>query len=265
LYGFQPSAVVIFSSLGAFRHRYYNAGDDKSRFADDAAQRLTEVWDALRQRVAGPIVQAGVALPIERLYGHYDHKAPLSLYTSAARFNQRLARASAERAGTFFADIDYVASLTGKLAFFDERLWTLAKQPCALEHLPAVAKALVDILLASLGRQIKCVVLDLDNTLWGGVIGDDGLDGIRIGHMGDGEAFESFQLFLRELGRRGILLAVCSKNTYDVAIRVFREHPAMVLREEHIAVFVANWDDKAQNIRLIRERLNIGFDAMAFF
>jgi FkbH-like protein len=264
LYTFQPTAVLVFSSLGAFRHRYYTAGDDKSQFAQQTAQRLIDVWSALRQRITGPILQTGVVLPVERLYGHYDHKAPASLYTSVAGFNDLLSRASAERAATFFADVDYVASLPGKLAFLDERLWTLAKQPCALEHMPLLAKALVDILVASLGRQIKCVVLDLDNTLWGGVVGDDGLEGIRIGHVGDGEAFEDFQLFLRELGRRGILLAVCSKNTHEVAIRVFREHPSMVLREDHIAAFVANWDDKAQNIRAIRERLNISFDSMVF-
>jgi FkbH-like protein len=263
LYRFKPEAVVILSSLGAFRHRYYTS-EDKRSFAGQTAERLTSVWDAIRQRVSGPIVQAGVVLPLERLYGHYDHKVPQSLHGSAAELNARLARASAERPGVFFADVDHVAGVIGKAAFLDERLWTLAKQPSSLEHMPALAKALVDILLASLGRQVKCVVLDLDNTLWGGVIGDDGLEGIRIGHVGDGEAFENFQLFLRELGRRGILLAVCSKNTAEVAIRAFREHPGMILREEHIAAFVANWDDKATNIRLIRERLNIGFDSMVF-
>lgn len=264
LFSFRPAAVVIASSLGAYRRRYYTEGGDRSQFAEQTAARVTQVWGALRARVTGAIVQTNLVLPIERVYGHYDHKSPTSLYSSAQRFNSLLALASAERAGTFIADVDYVASLVGKLSFLDERGWTLAKQPCALEHLPLLAKSLVDILVASLGRQVKCVVLDLDNTLWGGVIGDDGLEGIRIGHLGDGEAFEDFQLFLRELNRRGILLAVCSKNNHEVAIRAFREHPEMVLREEHIAAFVANWDDKAQNIRLIRERLNIGLDSMVF-
>lgn len=264
LYAFQPSAVVIVSSLGAYRRRYYMHDGDRAELAPQTAARVTDIWDKLRGSVPGAIVQTNLVLPVERLYGHYDHKAPTSLYTSTAQFNSLVAGASAERAGVFIADVDYLASLVGKIAFLDDRLWTLAKQPCALEHLPKLAKALVDILVASQGRQIKCVVLDLDNTLWGGVIGDDGLEGIRVGHLGDGEAFEDFQLFLRELNRRGILLAVCSKNTHEVAIRAFQEHPEMVLREEHIAAFVANWDDKAQNLRLIRERLNIGFDSMVF-
>ena len=264
LHAFAPDAVILFSSLGAFRHRYYTAPGEKEGFASQSCERLVAVWEALRQRVTGPIVQTGIVLPVERSYGHYDHKVPGALSSSAAALNRALAQASAERPGVYFLDVDYIASLVGKLAFLDEKLWTLAKQPCALEHQPLLAKAMVDILMATLGRQVKCVVLDLDNTLWGGVIGDDGVEGIRIGHVGDGEAFEAFQHFLRELGRRGILLAVCSKNTHEVAIRAFREHPDMVLREEHIAAFAINWENKADNLRAIRERLNVGFDSMVF-
>ncbi|MFN8640372.1 MAG: HAD-IIIC family phosphatase [Candidatus Binatia bacterium] len=120
------------------------------------------------------------------------------------------------------------------------------------------------MVLAGLGHVVKCLVLDLDNTLWGGVVGDDGVEGIAIGPYGDGEPFHRFQFYLRELKRRGIILAVCSKNDHDTALAPFRSHPEMVLREEDIAVFVANWDPKPDNIRLIRERLNIGFDSMVF-
>jgi FkbH-like protein len=152
----------------------------------------------------------------------------------------------------------------GRRHFIDEKLWALSKSLCALELLPEVAQNVVDIALAARGRAVKCVVLDLDNTLWGGVVGDDGLDGIGLGDLDDGSAFRFFQLYLRELSRRGIVLAVCSKNNEEVARRVFREHPGMVLKEEHIAVFVANWEDKATNIQRIRDRLNIGYDTMVF-
>jgi FkbH-like protein len=118
--------------------------------------------------------------------------------------------------------------------------------------------------VASIGRAVKCVVLDLDNTLWGGVIGDDGIEGIVLGESDEDGAFRYFQLYLRELSRRGLVLAVCSKNNEAVAREVFQKHPGMVLKEEHIAVFVANWDDKAANISRIREKLNIGFDTMVF-
>jgi FkbH-like protein len=111
---------------------------------------------------------------------------------------------------------------------------------------------------------VKCLILDLDNTLWGGIIGDDGLDGIAIGPFGDGEAFYRLQLFIREMKRRGVILCVASKNTHEVAIRVFREHPEMVLREEDIAVFMINWQPKVEGIKAIQEILNIGFDSMVF-
>ena len=118
--------------------------------------------------------------------------------------------------------------------------------------------------MALRGRVVKCVVLDLDNTLWGGVIGDDGLEGIQLNSHGDGEAFYRFQLFLRELLKRGIILAVCSKNEMANALLPFEKHPEMVLKRDDIACFVANWNDKADNIRHIRETLNIGFDSMVF-
>ncbi len=152
----------------------------------------------------------------------------------------------------------------GLRSWFDEKLWVLSKSLCALDHIPAVAQSVVDIALSSRGAGVKCVVLDLDNTVWGGVVGDDGLDGIRVGHLGDGEAFTALQRFALELSRRGILLAVCSKNEHANAIEPFRAHADMVLREKDITMFVANWDDKAKNIARIKETLNIGYDSMVF-
>jgi FkbH-like protein len=120
--------------------------------------------------------------------------------------------------------------------------------------------------MASRGRVVKCVVTDLDNTLWGGVIGDDGFDGIVLNaHDGGvGEAFVRFQTFLKQLRNRGILLAVCSKNDENTALVPFLHHPDMVLKRGDISVFVANWQDKASGIRRIRDELNIGLDSMLF-
>jgi FkbH-like protein len=110
----------------------------------------------------------------------------------------------------------------------------------------------------------KCVILDLDNTVWGGIIGDDGIENIQIGQLGIGKAFTEFQRWLKKLRQRGIILAVCSKNTESVAKEPFEKHPEMVLRLSDIAVFMANWDNKADNIRKIQKILNIGFDSMVF-
>ncbi|NJL86458.1 MAG: HAD-IIIC family phosphatase [Leptolyngbyaceae cyanobacterium SM1_1_3] len=122
------------------------------------------------------------------------------------------------------------------------------------------------ILAAIRGLSFKCLVLDLDNTLWGGVIGDDGLSGIELGQgTGPGEAFQAFQHYVKSLKQRGIVLAVCSKNNEKTAMEPFEKHPEMVLKLEDFAVFVANWEDKATNLKRIAESLNIGLDSLVFF
>jgi FkbH-like protein len=114
------------------------------------------------------------------------------------------------------------------------------------------------------GKFKKCVVLDLDNTVWGGIIGDDGLENIQVGSLGIGKAFTEFQYWVKKLKNRGVIVAVCSKNTESVAKEPFEKHPDMVLKLDDIAVFIANWENKVDNIRKIQQILNIGFDSMVF-
>ncbi len=111
----------------------------------------------------------------------------------------------------------------------------------------------------------KCIVLDLDNTLWGGVIGEDGMDGLALSLSGPGAAFVAFQQALRDLHDRGVILAINSRNNLDDALNVIRNHPCMILQEKHFAAMQINWDDKVQNLREIAEELNIGLDSMVFF
>lgn len=265
LYAFDPQIIVLVNATQRLRERYYQFGADKAGFVDATLQGLARVWDAIEARTSATILQSNFVLPQERLFGNYDHKVPESLYAAVQAINVGIAHSAQSRINLLVNDLEAVASDIGRRHWYDDRLWVLAKSLCALDHLPAVAQNIAQICDSRLGAGIKCIVLDLDETLWGGVIGDDGVDGIRLGHAGDGEAFWSFQCYLRELNRRGILLAVCSKNQHDNAIRPFREHPEMVLKEQDIAVFVANWNNKADNIRHIRETLNIGLDSMVFF
>jgi FkbH-like protein len=134
----------------------------------------------------------------------------------------------------------------------------------SLDALPSIAAKTVALINAMKGRLKKCIILDLDNTVWGGIIGDDGIENIQIGSLGIGKAFTEFQHWVKKLRNRGIIVAVCSKNTDSVAREPFEKHPDMVLRLEDIAVFRANWDNKADNIRYIQSILNIGFDSMVF-
>jgi FkbH-like protein len=161
-------------------------------------------------------------------------------------------------------DVAFLAARTGLETWADERLWAHSKYLCAAANFPDVTASVVGIVRVTRGRLIKCLVLDLDNTLWGGVIGDDGVDGIELGGMGAGESFERFQRYLLQLKNRGLLLAVCSKNNEDAARAPFQKHSAMVLKESDIAVFVANWNAKSANLEHIAKVLNIGLDSLVF-
>jgi FkbH-like protein len=263
LYAFDPQYAVILVNSEKLKLRFYESGD-RASFADATIDRLENLWTTFRQNSKATIVQANFVLPSERAFGNYELKVADSMGSIFTEINYRLAVKAREAKNVLLCDIDFLASSVGRGEWFDARLWNLAKCPCRMEHLPVLAQALADIVLSAAGLFTKCVVLDLDNTLWGGVIGDDGLKGIALGEFDEGEAFVAFQKFIRELKRRGIILAVVSKNEHSNAILPFREHPHMVLKEEDISVFVANWDNKADNIRLVQKTLNIGFDSLVF-
>ena len=165
---------------------------------------------------------------------------------------------------SFFSICNPLVAEVGRGSAYDNKLRNMADHPYSLKFTRMLASKMAALHDLANGRVQKCCILDLDHTLWGGVIGDDGLDGIQIGRDGIGKAYREIQLWARELRRRGIILAICSKNTEHIAREPFQKHPDMVLREEDIAVFVANWEDKASNIRYIQEVLNIGFDSMVF-
>ena len=161
--------------------------------------------------------------------------------------------------------VDSRVQMDGVREWHDPVLWHRAKQ----EIHPGVSHVYGDLLgrmlAASQGRSSKCLVLDLDNTLWGGAIGDDGLDGILLGQgSAVGEAYVAFQRYVRELSRRGVILAICSKNDASNALAPFERHPEMVLHRDDFACIVANWEDKASNLRHIAKTLDIGLDALVF-
>jgi FkbH-like protein len=264
LYRFSPDFIAILNVTQALRTRYYGRSCSGAQFLENEYRRITSIWDALRGHASAPIIQSNLALPIERVFGNFDHKVPDSLYSVVSALNRKIAEGARAQNQVYVNDIEAIASNVGRRSWYDNRFWNMYKSFCALEHLPLAAQNIVDVALSIRGRAVKCVVLDLDNTLWGGVIGDDGVEGIALSAHGDGESFHEFQSFLLELQKRGILLAVCSKNSPENALKPFQEHPDMVLRREHITVFMANWEDKAENIRRIRQKLNIGFDSMVF-
>jgi FkbH-like protein len=263
LYAFDPQYVIILLSSEKLKAHLY-ASCDRRTFAEETVGRLENLWGAFRSHSQATIIQSTFVLPSERAFGNYELKVADSVGSIFTEINYRLAVRARETKNVLLNDIDFLAASAGRAQWLDARMWNMAKTPCRLEHVPLLAQSLLDTIFAASGLITKCVVLDLDNTLWGGVIGDDGLEGISLGEFDEGEAFVAFQKFILELKRRGIILAVVSKNEHAAAVLPFREHPHMAIKEEDISVFVANWDNKADNIRLVQKTLNIGFDSLVF-
>lgn len=230
----------------------------------EAVNNLRTLWDVIRERLPGiGIVQNNCDLPAERVFGNFE--ATCGCVSWCVEYNQLLTEACRENNILLF-DYAYEAAYCGLSAWDDPRYWFHSKNTFAPEVTPRISYDAAKFLAALKGKAKKCVVLDLDNTLWGGVIGDDGIDGILLGSdFGpSGEAFCRFQEYLKELSRRGILLTICSKNDEETAKEPFLCHPGMRLKIEDIAVFKANWNNKADNIRDIASTLNLGLDSFVF-
>jgi HAD superfamily phosphatase (TIGR01681 family) len=218
----------------------------------------------LRERSDALVVQQTFIDVTEPLFGSYDRMVPGAPSRVIARLNDQLCEAaSANR--VLILDVAGATGRDGIDAWFDTGRWLQGKLEIAPHAAPLYGDMLGRLLAAQRGQSKKCLVLDLDNTLWGGVVGDDGLDGIVLGEgTAIGEAHLALQRYAKQLKERGIILAVCSKNETEVAEAVFRDHPEMLLQRADIAAFFANWNDKAENLRAIAARLNIGLDSLVF-
>jgi len=266
LHAFKPTAVLV--ALDAY---HLTAGVTSGMDADTAEAALTEMQDRIREvwRLARdafrcPILQQA-ALPLHlTVLGNNEHRLPGSRAWFVTRLNAAI-RTMAEQEGVDILAIDDRAARDGIGKWHDTALWHRSKQEVSPIASPMYGDLVGRWLAAKQGRSFKCLVLDLDNTVWGGVIGDDGLEGIALGQGSPlGEAYTAFQEYVRELSRRGVILAVCSKNDEANALEPFEKHPDMVLKRGDIASFVANWQNKADNIRAIAQELNIGLDSLCF-
>jgi len=229
-----------------------------------ALDYVLSLRDGAKANIGAGAILHTLAPPVETLFGSFDARQPGSVRWMVARLNQRLAREAVGEADLLL-DMAAIAETVGLARWHDPLRWHDAKMPFALDAIPLYADHVSRLLAAARGLSRKCLVLDLDNTLWGGVIGDDGVEGIKLGQgSAAGEAHLAIQSLAMDLRRRGIVLAVCSKNEEAAALIPFREHDEMVLKEEHISCFVANWTDKATNLKAIAQTLNIGTDALVF-
>ncbi|MCQ4314364.1 HAD-IIIC family phosphatase [Pseudomonas stutzeri] len=231
------------------------------------AERVNELrllWRRARERYAAQIVQQTIVPADPPIFGSFEALVPASPYALIDRLNAAI-RTAAREDGVLLMDLAWEAARGGYGDGLAEPVrWHQAKQLVSPNLAPLYGDQLARIAAASVGLSHKCLVLDLDNTLWGGVVGDDGIGGIHLGQGSpSGEAFLAFQRYAALLARRGVILAVCSKNDLSIAEAAFN-HPEMALKRSDIAAFVANWEDKAGNLRNIASMLDIGLDSLVF-
>ena len=201
----------------------------------------------------------------DTIFGSYANKVESSFSYQVRKLNYELMNLSRRYPNLFVCDIAGLQNMLGRQFMFAPNVYMTTEMVLSVNAIPYVASRVVDIIAAIKGQFKKCLILDLDNTVWGGVIGDDGLEGIELGHgLGIGKAFTEFQMWVKKLKQRGIIICVASKNNEDTAKEPFEKHPDMVLKLDDIAVFQANWETKVDNIRTIQGILNIGFDSMVF-
>lgn len=260
LEAFRPEVVLL--ALDA--HHVAASLDGSAEAQERWLTSMRRCWAAARERFDATVIQQTIMPVLPSLLGSNEHRLATSPAAAITRLNAAL-RHAADEAGVHLLALDDRVSREGVRAWHDRVKWLRSKHEVSPVAAPAYGDLVARLLGALQGRSAKCLVLDLDNTVWGGVIGDDGMEGIVLGQGNAlGEAFSAVQRYALDLSRRGVILAVCSKNDEAVALAAFENHPDMVLRRGDIASFVANWDDKAQNLRRIAHELNIGLDSLVF-
>ena len=266
LQSFAPDVVVLSLSARQLMGSIPLEADFEhvERVLQAEVAELRGLWGAARNRFGGSVLQQTYLDVYEPLFGSFDRMVAAAPARAVAHFNDLLADAACAD-GVAVLDIARASARDGIDCWFDTARWLQGKMEIAPQASARYGEMVMRIVAAQRGRSRKCLVLDLDNTLWGGIVGDVGVEGLVLGEgSAAGEAHLELQRYARRLKERGVILAVCSKNEPAIAEEAFARHPEMVLRRDDIACFVANWKDKAENLSAIAEQLNIGLDSLVF-
>lgn len=262
LYQFDADYIVVFQSSHKWNEHYALLNSEQqSTLATDRLDFVNLICQLTKAR----IIYMNYPEIDESIFGSYANKVKTSFVYQLRKFNYELMNLSQQNQNLYICDISSLYAKYGRDFMFDPAIYTSTEMILSVDGVPLVAKRIIDIVSAIQGKFKKCLILDLDNTVWGGVIGDDGIEGIQLGHgLGIGKVFTEFQMWVKKLKNRGIIICICSKNDEDKAKEPFEKHPDMILHLDDIAVFMANWETKVDNIRSIQKILNIGFDSMVF-
>lgn len=267
LFQFQPDILIVLPDYRDINQlpQYNEDSDEINELIKYYIDDYKNIWGIIKKNLPQTkILQGNFVVPIERVLGNLEANYIFSEHNFLKRLNIELTEQHFDN--VIIVDLEYLASLYGKKNWFDSSLYALSKVSFSLQYIGNVVEMFVKLIVAWRGKIKKCIVLDLDNTLWGGIVAEEGWNGIKI-DVNDavGESYFTFQKYLKELKNRGILLAVCSKNDMEIAEQPFKYNKKMLLSLSDFASFQANWQDKVSNIRKIAEEINIGLDSMVFF
>lgn len=262
LYAHGAKYTVVFQSTHKLLEQYSQMPvSDWNTLADKRLDFIRTICE----NVEGKIIYFNYPEIEDTVFGSYANKVKGSFSYQLRKLNFELMNFAQEFPNLLICDIAGIQNKFGRDFMFDSTVYVSTDMILSLDALPYVASRTLDIISSIEGKFKKCLILDLDNTVWGGVVGDDGWENIQVGHgLGIGKAFSEFQQWVKKLKNRGIIVCICSKNDEDKAKEPFEKNPEMVLKLDDISVFVANWENKADNIRTIQSILNIGFDSMVF-
>lgn len=264
LYFFDPDIVILYTHYLDVKHFPSLSDEDIYTLADRTISYYIKVWEALSKIKGVQILQTNFVYPPEHILGNLETACGFSKTNFYKILNDKLVKSAMDN--VIVIDVELLSEYVGKYNWFDYPSYFLTKTGFRIDYLEDVVTIFVNMVKALKGKIKKCIVLDLDNTLWGGVVGEEGYDGIQLDpNNAVGEAYRYFQQYLLELKQRGIILAVCSKNNEENAKEPFEKNPDMVLKLDDIACFMSNWKDKASNLKAIAAELNIGVESLVFF
>ena len=266
LYAFKPNVVIVLPYVTDLKQypKILASKDEIESLSNQVISYYKSVWNNISRIDKVNILQANFVLPPIKELGNLEFQIESSKGSFIREVNQKLNQE--KPSNVIIIDADALSNNIGKYNWFNYSAYYLNKAPVSLEYMPEFVDLFVQEIKALNGNTKKCLVLDLDNTLWGGVVGDVGFDGIQIDpNNAVGEAFRAFQSYCLNLKRRGVILAVCSKNELEIAKEPFLKNENMILKLDDISCFVANWENKAENLKAISQQLNIGTDSFVFF
>jgi FkbH-like protein len=270
LYEFSPDITFIIIDTRTvmstlFYTPYATPVNERRSYIDKRVADFVNLVRIFKNRTDSKLILTNCSIPTYSPYGICEGKSEYGLREMVYDFNAKLSDAFRSDPQVFLFDFNSFVSIYGEVNVLDYRQFLVGDIKVSLSHIPHLAEELMGYVKANLGVNRKCIVLDLDNTLWGGIIGEDGFDRIDLSLKPPGMAFVEFQRLLLALYQRGIILAINSRNNEDEALKVIREHPYMVLREENFATLKINWNDKISNIIEIAKELNIGLESIVYF